>query len=102
MADYRVVPEALRTNVRSLYDVADAWEAAHRALNGKELAEDDMGRLGRIQDVRRSHNAALAEILTTLREGATTLHEAGDSLNQVAGVYEAKDAEYYTRFGHLA
>ncbi|MQA87890.1 MAG: hypothetical protein GEV03_25510 [Streptosporangiales bacterium] len=102
MADFRVVPEALRTNVKSLYDAADAWEAAYRALSGKDLAGDDLGRLGRIEDVTRSHNETLRKVLEALREGANTLQQAGDSLNHVAKVYEAKDAEYYRGFGHLA
>lgn len=101
MSDYRVAPQALRMNVKFLYDAADAWEAAHKALNGKEFTTGDLGRLGQIDEVTRRHNDALVDVLTALRYGVEALQQAGDSLNGVATAYEAKDAEYYEKFGFL-
>lgn len=101
MPDYRVVPQALRRNVKFLYDAADAWETAYKALNGKDLASDDLGKLGQIEDVTKSHNTALGDVLKALKDGTEVLHKAGDTLNGVAKVYEAKDAEYYEKFGYM-
>ncbi|WP_223840096.1 hypothetical protein [Saccharopolyspora pogona] len=69
MSDYTVVPEALRKNVKFLYDAADAWGKALQALTGKDLNEDDLGLLGGPSGATRNHNLALDDALERLKKG---------------------------------
>lgn len=101
MTDFQVVPDALRRNVRFLYDAGDCWDAARKALDGEQLGDDALGELGQAHEVVREHNETLEAVLGTLREGVEVLERAGDSLNGVARTYEDKDAEYYEKFGYL-
>lgn len=70
-------------------------------LSGKELAEDDLGLLGRVEGVPRKRNEALQSCLDKLKEGRDSLENAATALGQVAADYASRDAEYYRRFGYL-
>ncbi|MGI8306901.1 hypothetical protein [Saccharopolyspora hattusasensis] len=100
MSDYTVVPQALRKNVKFLYDAADAWGKALQALAGKDLDEDDLGLLGSPSSATRNHNLALADALDRLKEGQEVLEKAASTLKAVADDYESRDAEYYEKFGY--
>lgn len=99
MVDYRVVPQALRANVKELDEVADAWQNAKKRLDGVSMASDDLGLLGGNAPSR--HNTAVAEIVKRLGEGFTALNNAAEALKGVADDYAARDAKYYKQFGYL-
>ena len=101
MTDYRVVPGALRSNVKFLHEASDAWGKAHQSLTGMELAGDDLGILGDPSSATRNHNAAIQDALDRLRKGQEVLERAADELKGVADDYESRDAEYYEKFGYL-
>ncbi|PKW14279.1 hypothetical protein [Saccharopolyspora spinosa] len=101
MSDYTVVPQALRKNVTFLYEAADAWGRAHRALFGMELDDSDLGLLGGPSGATRNHNLAVADALERLKEGQEVLEKAAESLKTVADEYESRDAEYYEKFGYM-
>lgn len=102
MTGYKVVPQALRDNVKFLQDAADAWEQAKRALDHQQFDDSDLGILGRASGATRYYNDALADVLDRLREGIDALENAGVQLKAVADEYESRDAEYYRRFGYMA
>lgn len=99
MVDFRVVPAALRNNVKQLDEVADSWQNAKTKLDGVTMADDALGVLG--GTAPSSHNKALAEIVKRLGEGFTSLDNAAAALKAVADVYAAKDEKYYRQFGYL-
>lgn len=99
--DFRVVPAALEANVKFLREASDAWQKSFEMLSGKELAEDDLGLLGKVEGVPRKHNEALQSCLDKLKEGRESLENAATALGQVAADYASRDAEYYRRFGYL-
>jgi uncharacterized protein YukE len=99
MVDFRVVPEALRGNVKELDEVAGAWSGAKDKLQYVWMADDALGLLGGNAPAR--HNAAVTEIVKRLGEGYTALHNAAESLKAVAELYGAKDEAYYKKFGYL-
>lgn len=99
MVDFRVVPEALRSNVKELDEVAGAWSGAKGKLEHVWMADDALGLLGGNAPAR--HNAALTEIVKRLGEGYTALHNAAEALKAVAALYAAKDEAYYRKFGYL-
>ncbi|GAA0508539.1 hypothetical protein GCM10011581_19450 [Saccharopolyspora subtropica] len=101
MTDYSVVPQALRANVKLLFEAADAWDRAYQALSGNELSDDDLGLLGELSAATKNYNAALAEALQRLKKGQEVLEKAANSLKAVADDYESRDAEYYEKFGYL-
>ncbi|MGW0518876.1 hypothetical protein [Crossiella sp. NPDC003009] len=100
MTSYKVVPAALRANVKFLLDAADSWDNAYKKLHGKVLASDDLGLLGNQARVPENYNLALVDVLKTLKEGFIALDEAGKGLGQVANEYESKDAKFYRKFGY--
>ena len=99
--DFRVVPAALEANVKFLREASDAWQKSFEMLSGKELAEDDLGLLGRVEGVPGKHNEALQSCLDKLKEGRDSLENAATALGQVAADYASRDAEYYRRFGYI-
>jgi uncharacterized protein YukE len=99
MVDFRVVPAALRNNVKQLDEVADSWQNSQKKLDGVSMAADALGVLG--GTAPSSHNKALAEIVTRLGEGFTALNNAAEALKGVADTYAAKDEKYYRQFGYL-
>lgn len=101
MTGYKVVPEALRDNVKFLQEAADSWAAAHNALKGRDLGDSDIGLLGKLSSAVRNHNEALNAVVGCLNEGVTTLEEAARKLKRIADEYESRDAEYYAKFGYI-
>ena len=101
MTDYTVVPQAIRANVKFLFEAADAWGRAYQVLHGKELADDDLGLLGQPSAATRNHNDAIADALVRLKEGRDVLERAANDLKAVADDYESRDAEYYETFGYI-
>ena len=99
--DFRVVPAALEANVKFLREASDAWQKSFEMLSGKELAEDDLGLLGKVEGVPGKHNEALQSCLDKLEEGRDSLENAATALGQVAADYASRDAEYYRRFGYI-
>lgn len=99
MVDFRVVPAALRNNVKQLDEVADSWQGAKNKLDGVTMADDALGVLG--GSAPASHNKAIAEVVKRLGEGFTALDKAATALKGVADTYAAKDEKYYRQFGYL-
>jgi uncharacterized protein YukE len=101
MTGFKVVPQALRDNVKFLQDASDAWESAHNALNGKDLGANDIGLLGRASGAVRYHNEALHDVIDKLKKGSAVLEDAANKLKVIAEDYESRDARYYRKFGYL-
>lgn len=99
MVDYRVVPDALRANVKKLYEVADRWNASKATLSGQNMAPDDLGFFGK--PVPPSYNSSLTTVERKLMEGFEALSNAAETLKKVADDYDSREAEYYRQFGYL-
>lgn len=99
--DFRVVPAALEANVKFLREASDAWQKSFEMLSGKELAEDDLGLLGKVEGVPGKHNEALWSCLDKLKEGRDSLENAAIALGRVAAEYTSRDAEYFRTFGYI-
>lgn len=101
MVDYRVAPQALRKNATEFYDIADAWTNSKNKLSGAHMATDDLGLLGKLENVPASHNAALNNVLDRLGKGFEALNSAAETLKKIADEYESRDAKYYRKYGYL-
>ncbi|APU22101.1 hypothetical protein [Actinoalloteichus sp. GBA129-24] len=101
MVDFQVVPEALRDNVRKIYDIADSWSGAKDLATGQYMAARDLGFLGEHENVPSTYNDAVDTIIEKLTLGFEALNNAGDALGDVADDYESRDAEFYQEFGYI-
>ena len=100
---YEVVPEALRDAEKAWDTAMINWEFFHLVVRDDlVMGAGDMGLLGREQNFPAAYNAACTEIVDKLKAGARTLEASRDELDAVAREYEAKDAEYYEKFGYLS
>jgi uncharacterized protein YukE len=99
--DYRVVPEALRSNVTQLDEAADLWQEAHSMLLKGKMPDNAFGWLGRAEDIAGQYNKAWQGVLDKLARGQEALARAATALDRVADDYERMDAAYYDQFGYL-
>ncbi|MEV6912530.1 hypothetical protein [Amycolatopsis sp. NPDC051071] len=101
-ADYYVVPDALRKNTDAWVAAGDSWyEFLKLGGDYAAMATLDMGLLGMKTGFARDYNTARETILKTTRLGFEQIQEVRANLDKVAKEYEARDAEYYERFGYM-
>jgi hypothetical protein len=98
---YKVVPQALRAAQAPFDDAAHSWSSLEKDLDHWQLAEGDLGLIGRRTGIVDKYNGAVGVVQKQLSTGTTIFQDASTQLDTVAKKYEAQDEQYYDQFGYL-
>ncbi|MDX8036181.1 hypothetical protein SK803_38805 [Lentzea sp. BCCO 10_0856] len=99
---YHVVPRQLAYAGDDLKSTASMLSGrVVGELESTHLGENDLGFLGKHEGSPADYNGSMRECVGHFKRLATTLHAAGDVLNQVAAHYAAMDDSYYEKFNRF-
>ena len=97
---FEVVPDALRNMVKVLDQAAKDWKDMISALKDLDMKHDDLGAIGKEAEYPKSYKTVRGNVEDKLNDGTHVLEDTSDTLNDVAKHYEAKDGEWYEKFGY--
>ncbi|MEV6276357.1 hypothetical protein [Nocardia sp. NPDC051832] len=99
MTDFRVVPDALRTQAKELESTSGHYLTSSRYVADNRMGAYVLGVHGR--DVATVFNdQLLLAVESKLKQTQKSIQEAAEKIAYVAWVFENKDYEYYQKFGY--
>ncbi|MFC6011528.1 hypothetical protein [Nocardia lasii] len=102
MTDFRVAPDALRTEAERVREAAGWWETAHLGiLNVSPMPQDALGNWEVAKNIVKTFNTSAESLCIKLKDGTASIDKAADAIGVAARHFENEDAEFYRQYGFI-